>query len=164
LFIFQGPLIQRKPSSYEKLTSDSVSINFEFASVINLFTSSLTSDGPSQDPELGATDRPTVQEHMSTTQNRLETLPLSDVTERTAPVTTSITSSNSSSGDGSTGSGVRTTKYTGHDSTDARNNRTSVCVFRKTEPRIFDVVVFLTVDMAISALALILGGIRFVFW
>ncbi|XP_063674557.1 uncharacterized protein LOC134811548 isoform X2 [Bolinopsis microptera] len=66
-------------------------------------------------------------------------------------------------GDRSPGTGDRTTRYMDSKDGDIENS-TTVCVFGEADPRVVDVVVYLTVDLVISVLALILSGTQLVIW
>ena len=59
----------------------------------------------------------------------------------------------------------QTTTYLEHNSSYVGpDNSSSVCLFKDSKLRVFDVVVYLTVDLVLSVLALFLGGALLIVW
>ena len=59
----------------------------------------------------------------------------------------------------------QTTRYLEHNSSYVGpENSSSVCLFKDSKLRVFDVVVYLTVDLVLSVLALFLGGALLIAW
>ena len=59
----------------------------------------------------------------------------------------------------------QTTRYLEHNSSYVgADNSSSVCLFKDSKLRVFDVVVYLTVDLVLSVLALFLGGALLIAW
>ena len=62
------------------------------------------------------------------------------------------------------GVGDKSTEHMEHDGDLDNSSTPTVCVFEEADPRVVDVVIYLTVDLVVSVLALVLGGTQLIIW